>query len=253
MAAVVGFFHGLCTGGISWSESMKRLRLLAVSAVACGAGLWSLCQPSSPAVGQGPAGRASVPRRPPPTPGAIDTHASRAYVYVGKTGFGHEHAVAGYLKEGIVRLGAVQNAGVIVFDMQRFVADTAEARKYIGLEGTTDASTQQQVTDNMLGRDVLNVAAHPTATFRVQSALPLQGASAAGHPQYRLSGQFTLHGVTRPLVVDAEAIDSERNVRLRGAFSILQTQFGITPYSKAFGAIGVADKLTIYGEIHLAK
>jgi hypothetical protein len=33
----------------------------------------------------------------------------------------------------------------------------------------------------------------------------------------------------------------------------LQTQFGITPYSKAFGAIGVADKLTIYGEIHIAK
>ena len=87
----------------------------------------------------------------------------------------------------------------------------------------------------------------------MQSALPLRGTSAEGHPLYRLSGQFTLHGVTRPLEVDAEAIDSRRTVRLRGMFSVLQTQFGITPYSKALGAIGVADKLTIYGEIQVVK
>ena len=191
--------------------------------------------------------------RPAAAPGSIDTLASRAYIYVGKTGFGHEHAVAGYLADGAVHLGAGQNAGVIVFDMRRFVADTAEAREYIGLKGTTDASTQQQVNANMLGKDVLDVATHPTATFRVQSALPLRGTSAAGYPLYRLSGQFTLHGQTKPLEVDAEAIDSGRTVRLRGTFSVLQTQFGITPYSKALGAVGVADKLTIYGEIHVVK
>jgi polyisoprenoid-binding protein YceI len=157
------------------------------------------------------------------------------------------------LKEGAVHLGAAQNAGIIVFDMRRFAADTSEARRYIGLEGTTDASTQQQVNENMLGKDVLDVATYPTATFRVQSALPLRDASEAGYPRYRLSGQFTLHGTTRPVVVDAEAIDSDGTVRLRGAFSILQTQFGITPYSKVLGAVGVADKLTIYGEIHIAK
>jgi hypothetical protein len=40
-------------------------------------------------------------------------------------------------------------------------------------------------------------------------------------------------------------------VRLRGNFTIMQTQYGIRPYSKAFGAVGVADRLTIYGDIHL--
>jgi hypothetical protein len=40
-------------------------------------------------------------------------------------------------------------------------------------------------------------------------------------------------------------------LRVRGNFSILQTQYGIRPYSKAFGAVGVADRLTIYGDIQL--
>jgi polyisoprenoid-binding protein YceI len=233
-------------------NTMERTNLRAVVALLCGVGLWSLWQQPE-VVAQAPAGRTSIPQRSPPPPGAIDTVASRAYVHVGKTGFGHEHAVAGYLKEGVIHLGAAQNAGTVVFDMRRFAADTTEARRYIGLEGTTSASTQQQVNENMLGQDVLNVTMYPTATFRVQSALPLQGTSAGGHRQYRLSGQFTLHGTTRPLVVDAEAIDTGASVRLRGAFAISQTQFGITPYSKAFGAIGVADKLTIYGEIYVAK
>lgn len=232
---------------------MSRIARFAILLAACfplgGLALW---QPWTPAVGQTP-GRAAVPMRPPAAPGSIDISASRAYIYVGKTGFGHEHAVAGYLSDGAVHLGAAQNAGVIVFDMRRFVADTAEARQYIGLKGTTDASTQQQVTANMLGKDVLDAAKYPTAAFRVQSALPLRATSAEGHPLYRLSGQFTLHGVTQPLELDAEAIDSGRTVRLRGMFSIQQTQHGITPYSKALGAIGVADKLTIYGEIHVAK
>ena len=32
-----------------------------------------------------------------------------------------------------------------------------------------------------------------------------------------------------------------------GGFAILQTQYGIRPFSKAFGAVGVTDQLTIHG------
>ena len=39
-----------------------------------------------------------------------------------------------------------------MFDTTTFQADTAAARQYVGLEGTTDADTQRQVSANMLGR-----------------------------------------------------------------------------------------------------
>jgi hypothetical protein len=183
----------------------------------------------------------------------INLKASRVFIFVGKVGLGHEHAVVGRLKSGSVRLGARSQAGQMVFDMRSFVADTAEARKYLHLEGETPASRQKEVTANMVGADVLDVRRHPTATFKIDAALPLKYPSKAGHPMYRLQGEFTLHGVKRPLKFDTEAIEKESGVHIRGAFDIRQTDYGIEPYSKAFGAVGVTDELTIYGEIHLGQ
>jgi len=183
----------------------------------------------------------------------IDTQTSRVYIHVGATGFGHEHAVLGRVKSGEIRLGASEKAGRIVFDMAGFVSGTTEARRYIGLKGASSPSTARQVTANMLGNHVLNVRRFPTATFLIASALPLKEPSASGLPQYRLNGTFTLHGVTRSLKLTVEAKDKDGKVRLRGGFPVLQTNYGITPYSKAFGAVGVADRLTIYGEIDIAR
>ena len=186
-------------------------------------------------------------------PGQVDVQNSRAYIYVGKTGLGHEHAVVGAVRSGNIDLGAEKTAGQIVFDMRSFTADTAEARRYIGLQGATSASTRQQVTANMLGADVLDVGRFPTATFKIASAVPLKDPSRNGKPQYQLDGQFTLHGVTQPLKLTAEADEVENKVHLRGSFAIFQTSFGIRPFSKAFGTIGVANQLTIHGDIWLGK
>lgn len=182
-----------------------------------------------------------------------NAEASRVYIYVGKVGLGHEHGVEGRLKSGSILLGAKSRAGEIVFDMPTFVADTADARKYLGLEGETPASRQKEVTANMVGADVLDVRRFPTATFKIASALPLKNKSDAGNPLYRLEGEFTLHGVKRPLRLDAEVVAQSGGARLRGAFKILQTDYGIEPYSKALGAVGVADELTIHGEILLGR
>ena len=94
-------------------------------------------------------------------PGDINVAASRVYIFVDKTGFGHQHAVGGRLREGSLRI-AGRSAGRMVFDMQSLVADTVEARRYVGLKGEIDPKTQQDVTANMLG------AGHPgrRAAFR---------------------------------------------------------------------------------------
>lgn len=185
-------------------------------------------------------------------PGDFYLDTSRVFVKVDKTGLGHEHGVVGKLKSGSLRLGAAQNAGQMVFDMASFRADTADARKYVGLEGATSDSTQRQVTDNMLGHDVLDAASFPTATFKVNSASRHTEDSKRGAPQYLLKGEFTLHGQTRPLQMLAEVERQNGWDHVRCGFRINQSDFGIKPFTKAFGAIGVADQLTIWGDAWVA-
>lgn len=186
-------------------------------------------------------------------PGDVYLPNSRAYVFVSKTGFGHEHGVVGQIKQGRINLDATGDAGILVFDMASFTADTPEARKFVGLEGATDASTQQQVNANMRGADVLDIARNPTATFTIKQITKLPQASAHGMPQIKLAGDFTLHGVARPIQVIAELEDKNGWTHLRGGFTMLQSQFGIKPFTKAFGAIGVADQLSVWGDIWIAK
>jgi polyisoprenoid-binding protein YceI len=186
-------------------------------------------------------------------PGDVFLPGSRVYVFVGKTGFGHEHAVIGQLKQGRLRLDVPRDSGNLVFDMNSFVADADAARRYVGLAGTTDESTRQQVMDNMRGPAVLDVAHYPTAEFRVRSLSPLPQPGTRGATQYQLSGDFTLHGVTRTVQLVAEAEPQGGWIRLRGQFLMLQTQFGITPFAKVFGAVGVTDQLKVWGDLWLAK
>jgi len=180
--------------------------------------------------------------------GGIETRASRVYIFVDKSGFGHQHAVVGRIKEGKLRL-AEKPAGRIVFDMKSFVADTSDARRYVGLEGETEEGTRQQVTQNMLGPDVLDAERFPTATFEVMTVKALDDKSENGKPQYQIEGQFTLHGATRPLDFTAEGVTEKGFLHLKAAFRLRQTEYKIRPFKKALGAVGVSDVLTVYGDL----
>lgn len=194
------------------------------------------------------AGRADAPI---PSVGDVDLAGSRVYVFVGKTGLGHDHAVMGALQSGRLLLGASDQAGVLVFDMRSFRADTPEARRLLGLAGETDTGTRKQVDDNMLGPAVLDVARHPTATFIIRSALPSARQPDNGKTAYDLVGSFTLHGATRPVTVRAEAEEVGPIVRLWGGFPVRQTDFGMKPFAKFGGVVGVADELKVYGDIRV--
>jgi polyisoprenoid-binding protein YceI len=185
-------------------------------------------------------------------PGDVQTVASRVYVFVDKRGLGHQHGVEAKLTSSTLVLGADQNAGRLVFDMTSFNADTPAARRYVGLSGTTDEGTRSAVNENMRGPAVLHVSKYPTATFEVASAKATGKSSRRGSPTYRLEGQFTLHGATQPLAILVEVEQARGWLHVRGNFTISQTSYGITPYSKAFGAIGVADQLKIYGDLFVA-
>lgn len=184
-----------------------------------------------------------------PEPGQIELDKSRVYVYVGKKGFGHEHAVEGKIKSGSIDLSAEKNPGEIVFDMASFTADTDEARQHLELEGTTDDQTREKVTETMKGPQVLDVEEHPTARFKIKSRAKRKTEHGI---VYVFEGDFTLHGKTRTISVEAEpgeAPDKQGRRHLVGEFTILQSDYGIKPYKAALGAVGVADKLKIRGDL----
>ena len=185
-------------------------------------------------------------------PADVQTEASRVYVFVDKVGLGHQHGVEAKLAASTLVLGASENAGTLVFDMTSFDADTDAARRYVGLSGSTDRGTRQAVNENMKGSAVLNVGRYPTATFKVDSALATGRSNDNGIPIYELKGNFTLHGTTRPLSVNAEVSQARGWLHAKGSFMINQTDYGIRPYSKAFGAIGVTNSLKIYGDLFIA-
>jgi polyisoprenoid-binding protein YceI len=192
----------------------------------------------------------------PPRPGTVELEHSRVYALVGKVGLGHEHGVVGRLKSGNITWTSKSqtgNLGSLVFDMTSFNADTPEARKYVGLEGTTDESTMSQVYANMRSSQVLDVQRHPEAIFALKEIeLVDPAADTEGKVKGVLRGDFTLHGVTRPVEVQTLVDQVNGWWHLRGAFRIRQTDFGIQPYTKLLGAIGVADVLTIYGDLYIA-
>src|SRR4051794_12329192 len=116
-------------------------------------------------------------------PFQVDPGSSRVYMRVGASGrLGHEHGILGRLESGFVDRGG---RGELTFSTRSFIADPPEARQYVGLAGSVSASDRRKATDNMLGRDVLDVARHPTATYKINASSPLDGQAAGAPGRYR--------------------------------------------------------------------
>ncbi len=186
--------------------------------------------------------------------GQAELALSRVYVRVGKVGLGHEHAATCKLESGTLRLTADADGsfGTLVFDMKSFEADSDASRKYVGLPGSTDDDTREKVNQNMLGKEVLDVEKYPTATFVAKQVTKLNELSKRGLPKYKFAGDFTLHGTTKPLefTADVEVVKGWNHIR--GGFAILQSEYGMKPYTTMLGAVGVADRLAIYGDLIVA-
>ena len=70
-----------------------------------------------------------------------------------------------------------------------------------------------------------------------------------GQYQARISGDLTLHGVTRPLTIAAHLEFGDKTFQATGAFALKQSSFEIKPVSVAGGTIKVKDELKFTFEI----
>jgi polyisoprenoid-binding protein YceI len=91
---------------------------------------------------------------------------------------------------------------------------------------------------NLLRADVLDAEHFPTIDLQASAVAGTRNA-----PQ--LTMRIALKGVTRELLVPVTVEESGSTLVAAGEFSIKQTDFGITPFSVALGALQVQDAVRI--------
>lgn len=146
--------------------------------------------------------------------------------------FAHDHniAIRDFNGEADFTFGTVQPASL------RMTIKAAS----LTVTDKVSASDRQKI-EGAMRDDVLEITKYPEIVFKSSSVT----ASKTGEGQYqaRISGELTLHGVTKPLSITAQLEFGDRTLRARGGFSVKQSSFDIKPVSVAGGTIKVKDEL----------
>jgi polyisoprenoid-binding protein YceI len=187
---------------------------------------------------------AAAPARAAPRRYTLDPTQSRVEIHVGKTGLfgfaGHEHDVV-----------AGTFLGSATFDPDRVIGSTvdltidAAALRVTGQGESADDVPKVQAA--MVGPDCLDAGRFPTIRF-VTTSIAEVGAAGPKGRDLTLRGDLTLHGVTRPLAMRVHLESTGDALEATGRTTLRQTDFGITPISKA-GVVKVKDELTIVWRI----
>jgi polyisoprenoid-binding protein YceI len=88
---------------------------------------------------------------------------------------------------------------------------------------------------------LLDVEHEPTARF-VSTAIPASGDSAT------IEGTLALNGKSNPVTLDVTTVGPKA---YRATGTVVQSQFGIKPYKAFFGALRLADQVTVEASVDL--
>jgi polyisoprenoid-binding protein YceI len=177
---------------------------------------------------------------------AIDPARSVVTVVVRRAGplarLGHDHVITSADEHGTVWLGAApaDSAFAVSLPVDRFEVDLPAARAAAGPEFSTPVPDDARAgtRQNLLRPAVLDAEAFPEITLR--------SAGASGDwPQSLVQIVVTLKGVERTQSVPVSITRDATGLVARGALRLRQSDFGITPFSVAGGAIQVADVLEV--------
>lgn len=101
--------------------------------------------------------------------------------------------------------------------------------------------------ERIMHEQVLESDSYPLIEF--QSSEVKVTSSGAGQFRVEISGELSLHGVTRPQTIVARVTASGERLRASGEFSIYQTEYGIQLVTVAGGALKVKDEVKASFEI----
>ena len=180
---------------------------------------------------------------------SIDSAKSKIEIKVAKDGlfkaFGHDHVVT-----ASKFAGNMQFATAKVEDSS--VSFTTEANSLRVVDPGESERDRNEVQTTMLGEQVLNAARYPRIQF---SSSMIKVVSASKNTfDLQVTGTLTLHGTQKPVTLPVHLqISDDGSLTCDTELSLLQSEFGITPYKAAGGAVKVKDKLKLTFHIVATK
>jgi polyisoprenoid-binding protein YceI len=166
------------------------------------------------------------------TAAQIDPQRSTMTVKVLKSGlfsaFGHNHEI-----RAPIISGSVTTSGTPAVELR------VDARRMQVLDPDVSTKDRAEIQKTMLSDAVLDSERFPEIRF-VSTTI-----EASAPNRYHVSGELTLHGITRPVVVTVEL----RAGRYLGSLKLKQTQFGIKPVTVGGGTVKVKDEVEIIFDV----
>jgi polyisoprenoid-binding protein YceI len=157
------------------------------------------------------------------------------------SGFAHDHVVRATRFTGSLRYDPARPAeGAVTVEVEvaSLVADEPALRRRFDLSEMSDGA-RRDVQSTMLGDRQLDAARHPRIAFRSTAV------AAQGEGRLRVDGELSLHGQTKAVSFPAEVSLVDGELRARATLRFRQSDFGITPYRAAFGAVRNKDEVEL--------
>lgn len=163
---------------------------------------------------------------------------------------GHNHVVsAGRLRGRAWLHREFPRSGFeLSIPVQSLVVDAPDARAKYGEEFAAAVSEKdvQGTRQNMLRPEVLDAERYPNITLRSQR---IEGSRAAPV----VTALVTIKDVTREMKIPMKLTVEDARIVASGEFDLLQTDFGMKPFSVALGALEVQDRLHLVYRVVAAK
>lgn len=117
--------------------------------------------------------------------------------------------------------------------------DSFEVREGVGGARPLTDGDRAQIREILRGR-VLHAPEYPLITFR---SIGVRGAP----EEFAVDGELTILGGTRPIIVHGRIAGD----RAQGTATVLQSRWGVLPYSAFFGALKLADEVRVAFDLRL--
>jgi polyisoprenoid-binding protein YceI len=155
---------------------------------------------------------------------------------------GHNHVITTAGESGVAWRGSAPAASgfELRVPVRSLVVDDPAARANAGPDFAVDvpASAREGTYQNLMRPEVLDVERFPEIIVR-SNGLAGTWASPTAIADVTLKGQTRRVEVPLEIALDGDSLEA------RGALRIRQSEFGMTPFSVAGGAIQVADELDV--------
>ena len=149
---------------------------------------------------------------------------------------GHDLLIEVTRWSGVVEVAEDRSASTV-----EVTADTASLTVVEGTGGVKPLSGKDKRDIEQTTRKLLQTERHPRAVFACKDVRPTSDGGT-------LEGTLTLLGIDRPISLD---VTERADGSYRATGQIPQSEYGIKPYTALFGALKLADVVTVEVELDL--